>query len=167
MRNRLFLLLLLAVLECIPAMALELNRPLEADADKQTDLVLWFHDGTNLSIQLYTKPRITFEGNHVYITSPLVTLDYLANDVVRFTYTSETTSISETGKGTQYQYHHNQIVFDADFSSTDVKLYSEDGRQLPVSLTTADGQTILSLSSLPKGVYILSIKGNNLKILKR
>jgi len=132
-----------------------------------TTLVLWFADGTNASIQLYTKPLITFEGDRVHIVSPIAEFDYSAYDIIRFSYEGDETSIKSVGSNKQYQYKDGKMIFDSSINPSDIKVYSEDGKQVAISVSISEGKPTLSLTEAPKGVYVISIKGNSFKILKK
>ncbi len=136
-------------------------------SSQPSKLVLWFSDGTNASIQLFTKPLITFKGDQVHVSSPVSEFDYSAYDIIRFTYIGEGTSIEDSEGKEQYQLQDEKVVFGSNIKPSDIKLYSEDGKQVPVVIINSDRQSILSLTNLPHGVYILSVKGKNTKILKR
>ena len=151
-------LFLLALFLCLPANAAGLLR-----------LRLWFADGTTRTVFLYTRPKVTFEGDQVVITSSVATMSYPASDVLRFTYGTEPlpTEASSPTVGDTFHQNGEQILFDAKVKASDVQLFTEDGKRLKAKATIVNGRPTLSLTSLPAGVYLLKVNGRTSKILKK
>lgn len=143
--------------------------PLAAAAQEPNKLHIHFADGTTTAIELYTRPQVTFEGDRVVVASPVATMSYAAADVLRFTYSinGEMVGVQSPESKDLYRNDGEQLTFDAAVSASSVQLFAEDGKQMPVSLTTANGRASLSLSSLPAGVYVLKVNGRTSKIVKR
>ena len=59
----------------------------------------------------------------------------------------------------------NHIAIDG--STNKVTAYSIDGKAAPVTATVAGDKTVVSLDTLPKGVYIIKINGKAIKITRR
>ena len=135
-------------------------------ADDVATLTIHFVDGTSSDIQLYTRPRVTFEGESVVFKSPVAMYSYRAQDVLRFTYSGIADAIITPMSDSSYHQEAGQIIFDDKVSPSDVMLFSEDGKRMLVSLSKVNGRASLSLSSLPKGVYLLSVNGRTSKIMK-
>lgn len=60
-----------------------------------------------------------------------------------------------------------EIILDGNVKSSEIQLFSEDGKRRPVSLSSVNGRSSLSLKSLPAGVYQLKVNGRTSKIVKR
>ena len=140
--------------------------PLAAAAQEPNKLHIHFADGTTTAIELYTRPQVTFEGDRVVVASPVATMSYAAADVLRFTYSINGVPNS-IGEVQASPAEGEQLTFDAAADASSVQLFAEDGKQMPVSLTTVNGRASLSLSSLPAGVYVLKVNGRTSKIVKR
>lgn len=134
---------------------------------ESTALVLWHADGTNTEIALFKRPNISFSGGKVFVTSDVLNLEYDAADVVRFTYKGATTSISSVITEADYEYQGDCIVFQGIKGSDRVAIYNAAGVRVPVSLRTMGGGQVIQLSSLPAGVYILSVNAKSSKFTKR
>ena len=54
-------------------------------------------------------------------------------------------------------------------SGTDaqVRLFAIDSKAVSASPVRADGHTVISLSELPKGIYIINVNGKSVKISKQ
>ena len=153
-------LLMAAALVCLPPSLM---------AGGPVTLNIHLADGTTQSVQLYTRPQVTFEGDRVVFTSPVVTFSYDAQQVLRFTYSGRDmpTGIAEADAGTPFSQQGEHLLFDASVKVADIQLFTDDGKRLPVSLQTDGGRPVLSLSALPAGVYLVSINGRTSKIVKR
>ena len=131
-------------------------------------MTLHHADGTTTSVQLYTRPQVTFAGDQVVIKSPVATMTYAAADVLRITYGGDIPVRVDDPRAEQpYTEQDGALVFDANVKAADVQLFAEDGKRLPVSVRTANGRPSLSLASLPAGVYVLSVNGRTSKFVKK
>ena len=157
-------------------------------------LVLQHADGVTTEVELYTKPKITFEGDKLFVNSSVIDLEYQIGDVIRFFYYgaksgnngsetgnngsetgdngSETgdngsgTSIDGLQKGIDYEQFEEQLVFHNIKSEDQVAVYSLNGIRVPVRITYSNGNASLLLSSIPTGVYLLSVNGKTVKFKK-
>lgn len=147
--------------------ALMLTLSVPSFADDPVMLIIHLSDGTVQSIKLYTRPQVTFEGDRVVFTSPVATFSYDAQQVLRFTYSGNATSIRNPKSEASFRKEGEQVIFDASVKASDVQLFTEDGKQLATSLSIANGRSSLSLKTLPAGVYLLKVNGRTSKIMKQ
>ena len=138
-------------------------------ADGPVQLNIHLVDGTVESIQLYTRPQVTFESDRVIFTSSVATFSYDAQQVLRFTYSGGSLSdkVASPDAGDLFRQQGEQILFDVTIKASDVQLFSEDGKRLPATIQTANGRPSLSLKHLPAGVYVLSVNGRTSKVVKK
>ena len=59
------------------------------------------------------------------------------------------------------------MVFHGIASTSKVAVYNSNGIRVPARLSAAGDGVTLSLSSIPQGVYILSVNGKTSKFMKR
>lgn len=136
------------------------------NAQSQT-LVLWHSDGTTTDVELFTQPNVQFKDNKVYVTSSVASLEYDEKDVVRFTYKGKNTDIVSPSLNSNYYQENGQIVFHNIKSTDKVSLYKTNGILVPVRFIIHDNSATLSLSSIPSGIYLLSVNGRTSKFTKR
>jgi hypothetical protein len=131
-------------------------------------LVLHHADGTTTDVELYTQPRIEFKGDRVIITSPVLDMEYAADDILHFTYKGKGTSgINSHLKQADYSQENDKLIFHGVKSTDKVAVYKTNGVRVPVRLnTTADDNVTLSLSAISSGVYLLSVNGRTSKFTK-
>lgn len=144
-----------------------LSLPLLAQTTGNATLVLHHSDGTTTDIALFTQPRVTFTTDKLIVTSPVLNLEYPAEEILRFTYKGEGTGIVNPLTETEYSQHDGQIVFNGITSADRVALYTTNGIRVPVHLVAHGTEYVLPLKSIPQGVYILSVNGKTSKITKR
>lgn len=130
-------------------------------------LVIWHSDGSTTEIKLFNKPLVQFAGDKVLVTSPVINLEYDKNDVLRFTYKDIDTKISKPEARTDIEQKDGQIIFHNVSSADKVAIYKADGIRVPVQLSFQGGNAALPLSSLPSGVYLLSVNGRTSKFTKK
>lgn len=129
-------------------------------------LVVTLADGTTTSYELYTRPRVTFINDSVKIVSPTVFAEYLATNVLRFNYHVAATAIEKTTAGSEFSRQGEYLVFGGNVSADDVKLFTANGMAVPVTLTATGGSLRLRVTSLQRGVYLVSINGKTFKFMK-
>ena len=151
----------------ILAFLLFLPLTMHAQATGNATLVLHHADGTTTDVALFTQPRVTFTDGKLLVASPLLTLEYPAEQVLRFTYKGEGTGITSPQVNADYSQENGQMVFHGITAADRVAIYTTNGIRVPVRLVTYDGGLALPLSSIPKGVYILSVNGKTSKFTKR
>lgn len=129
-------------------------------------LVLHHADGTTTDVELYTQPRVQFQNDRVVITSPVLSMDYAREDVLRFTYKGGGTGISTPKGEADMSRVGDRLVFHNVRQADRVAVYTANGIRVPVSLTLSGTDAALPLSQIPQGVYLLSVNGKTSKFTK-
>lgn len=131
------------------------------------NLILWHADGTTTEVELYTQPQVKFEKEKVLVTSSIINIEYDKSDILRFTYRGKETVLnSPKTKNSGIEQKDGQIIIH-DIKSTDrIAIYKANGIRLPIQLSIQDGSAILSLSSIPAGIYLLSVNNLTSKFTK-
>ena len=131
-------------------------------------LVLHHKDGTTTDVELYTQPRVEFQGNRVLITSTVLDMEYPKDNVLRFTYkgSGAHTAISNLKGEADYSRDGDRLVFHNVKATDAVALYRTNGIRVPVRLTVNGTDAVLPLSEIPSGVYLLSVNGRTSKFTK-
>ena len=118
-----------------------------AQATGNATLVLHHADGTTTDIALFTQPRVTFTDGKLLVASPLLTMEYPAE--------------------ADYAQKDGQLVFSGLSAADRVAVYTANGIRVPIRLVSLGNSLALPLSSIPQGVYILSVNGKTSKFTKR
>ncbi len=127
-------------------------------------LVLHHANGSTTEVELFTMPRVTFEGDKVVVKSSVVNLEYDKADILRFTYGINPTGINSRKSDVKYSREDGKIVFRDIRPQDNITLYTVDGVRVPVSVNRSGDGAELLLSSLTSGVYILNVNGQTSKI---
>ena len=135
-------------------------------ASAQT-LVLHHVDGTTTDVELFTMPQVKFQNDKVLITSTVLDMEYSKSDVLKFTYKGGTSGISSPKEQADYSQENGQLVFHGIKSTDKLAVYAVNGIRVPVRLQHSGSSATLSLSSIPSGVYVLSVNGRTSKFTKR
>ena len=151
----------------ILALTIMMGMGIESFAQDNATLVLWLADGTKTDIEVSQQPQIKFENDKVIITSSVLNMEYEADEVLRFTYKGEGTAISPIHEEASVSQEDGRLVFHGITSAEQVSVYSANGTIIHVSLLNNGGNYSLSLSSIPKGVYILNVNGKTSKFTKK
>lgn len=139
----------------------------QVKAQNQT-LVLWHSDGSISEVELYVQPHVEITQDKLKITSSVLNLEYEASEIIRFTYKGVGNDIHSPLRTTNYTIEKDRIVFHEAGLGDKVELYKIDGIRIPVHANCDEsGKTTLSLTEVPKGIYLMSVKGKTTKIMRR
>lgn len=131
-------------------------------------LKVWQADGQVLVINLSDEPRTTYSNGNLMITSKQSSVTLPLERVRRYTYVDVANGIDEL-KDVRAAISKNgeTLTLTGLKSGTEVMLYNTAGQLL--RHLTADGQSslIVSVATLPTGVYVVKVKDVTYKITKR
>lgn len=138
-------------------------------ADLVTTLIVLTKDNAQHQFALPDKPKVTFEGNNLLVTSDKTTASFALSDVVRFTYQDiDPSGIQEVySKDTGVSFEDGVLVISQIKANSTVCVYSLDGRLVRQLAAKRAGTYRLNLSSLPFGVYLVKTGSLTYKITKR
>lgn len=133
-------------------------------------LIVETNDGGKVSFELSSSPEITFNGQTMQVNTVFKSQSFEIANVAQYYFKSILTGMKDLQQGELRlcQPSNDKLVIDGLHSSSNVRLYSIDGKDLSDHISVSDGKAVISLLSLPKGVYIISAnKSQNIKIYKR
>ena len=139
---------------------------LHSMAQGNATLVLWHADGTTTDVALYLMPKVEFQNDKVIITSTVLDMEYPKENILRFSYKGNGTGITTPKTEANYSQEGDRLVFHGITSIDKVAIYTTNGIRVPVHLTAAGEGVTLSLSSIPQGVYVLSVNGKTSKFTR-
>lgn len=131
------------------------------------NLVLHHANGTTTDVELFTMPQVKFLNDKVLITSIVLDMEYPKSDVLKFTYKGGASGITSPKEQSDYSQENGQLVFHGIKSTDKLAVYAVNGIRVPVILQRIGSSAILPLSSIPSGVYVLSVNGRTSKFTKR
>ena len=139
-----------------------------SSATAQT-LVLHHADGRTTEVELYKKPIVTFSGDRLLVTSPVLSMEYAKDDVLRFTYKDIPKTATVVGRPSdepRFTQSSDQLTLRGVKPADAVNVYTIDGKQLPVSIRRSGDTAVVPLNAIPAGVYLLSVNGRTTKFTK-
>lgn len=143
---------LLVALSCISAKA----------ADGKS-LFVSFNDGSRIEFALSTLPEVTFGNDKMTVTSTATTASYELWKVSTFTY-GTTTGIKQV-ENNKFAFEGDRIIVDG--TNNKVSAFALDGKAIKLSPITAGDKTIINLSELTHGVYIIKINNKSIKVARQ
>ena len=144
---------LLIALSCISAKA----------ADGKS-LFVSFNDGSKIEFALSTQPEITFGNDKMSVTSTATTASYELWKVSTFTY-GTTTGIKQVETNNKFAFEGDRIIVDG--TNNKVSAFALDGKAIKLSPITAGDKTIINLSELTHGIYIIKINNKAIKVARQ
>ena len=118
---------------------------------------------------LAEKPEVRFEGTNLRVVSAKADVTYQLTDILRFTYEKRSvTGVSElqTTPAT-VDYEDGELVISGIKAGAAVGVYSLDGKLVRQLTAQHAGTYRLSLSALPRGVYVVKADNVTYKVMKR
>lgn len=143
---------LLIALSCISAKA----------ADGKS-LFVSFNDGSKIEFALSTLPEVTFGNDKMTVKSTATTASYELWKVSTFTY-GTTTGIKQV-ENNKFAFEGDRIIVDG--TNNKVSAFALDGKNIKLSPITAGDKTIINLSELTHGIYIIKINNKSLKVARQ
>lgn len=135
-------------------------------------LVVQTRGGGETTFLLADKPEAKFEGNQLRVRSEKADVSFNISDVLRFLYTKRSLvgidDLEAQTDPTAIDYQQDgTLVISQLRAGAGVGVYSMDGKLVQQLKARHAGTYRLSLSSLPKGVYIVKADNITYKIMKR
>ncbi len=143
------------------------------DLKDECTLVVLTKDNLRHEFQLAgSRPQVKFEGTSLkVIISDKTEAQFAISDIIRFTYVNrDPTGIDDLvadDDPTAFDYREGVLVVSQLKENAVVGIYALDGKLVKQLRATHAGTYRLSLSSLPKGVYIVKADAITYKIMKR
>lgn len=128
----------------------------------QSSLVITFSDNTTQTIALTTLPDIWMKDDKMTVKTSETTLEYPLYTVKTFTFGNA--SGIKAVETTKYQLTGDALILPDE--SAAVRVYTLDGKAVSCPVAHGNGQTVVSLTSLQPGAYIIKAGGRSVKILK-
>ena len=133
-------------------------------ADNES-IVIKQKSGNETILALSTNPVITFEGENMMITNSFTSIFIPIADIDAYTVKSSTSSIQEISNDVQYQDGH--VILYQVAKTTCASVYTIEGRLVDRLLPDDVGKVDIKLSLLPKGIYIISIPNQTIKVVNK
>lgn len=132
-------------------------------------LLIWMDSGAQSAYALSTKPKVTYDGTFLTVSTTSVSTQYPAEDVWKFTL--DKVEISGVEDETLKEVPTMRIVGDVVMFTgcrpgSEVRMFNVNGQSLAMEQADADGALQINISHLPHGIYVLSTESIIYKIIK-
>ena len=126
--------------------------------------IITFSDNTTQTFVLSTLPQITMANNKMTILAGATTAEYDLYKIKTFTF-SGTTGIENIENNSSIIAEGDRIIVEG--ANANVRIFSVDGKTATLKTTSLSNSTIIDISSLGRGVYIIKANDKTLKISKK
>ena len=127
-------------------------------------LIITFSDNTTQTFVLSALPQITMANNKMTISASSTTAEYDLYKIKTFTF-SGTTGIENIENNSSIIAEGDRIIIEG--ANANVRIFSVDGKTTTLKTTSLSNSTIIDISSLGRGVYIIKANDKTLKISKK
>lgn len=151
---KLRLLLFLSLMVVLPAFADEAN------------LVIRQKGGSETVLLLSANPVLTFKDEDMIVTSDVSSFIIPLDLIDSYGAANDVTSIHHITQG-HPEYKNGSVVFSGLSQGSEVSIYKADGTLVFSHYADASGYAAVSVSNLPKGVYIVRAPNSSIKIINK
>jgi hypothetical protein len=125
-------------------------------------------DGERMEYLLSDNPRIMHRNAMVELTSNTVSVEFPSASVSKVYLSTTTTAVEKikVAEG-EIRMYQDVIVLKGFGENEPVALYGTDGSQLWQQSMDGNGQLVVSLNSLSKGIYIFKTNHQSFKIIRK
>lgn len=130
---------------------------------------VWTKSGEQISFPISEKPKITHNNDNFIVSSTSTSVEYAAADVKKFTLEPVDPDGIETIKplNSNICQFDNTLMLSGFRTGSIVKIITLNGQSLITETINNDGTLSIDLSSLNKGIYIVSTECITCKFIKR
>ena len=137
----------------------------------ERQVVIQFMDGSRSAFLLSEEPIMTFRSHQLNISTMNGSVSFELQQVEKFFFNEDGETSIKTKKDDKdltisYQ-DKERLVIKLPQSKTPVRLYGLDGVNYQTSIMINGGFAEISLSSLPKGIYVINVNNRSIKINKQ
>lgn len=134
-------------------------------------LVILFTDGSQAMFMLSDNPSMTFANHTMRLSAAGSNNDYELADVLRFYFTdSSEIGIMPAQNEKDFMITiqgNDKLIIDHHAKSVKVLIHDIGGKNYNAHAFTVGGRTEVQLSSLAKGIYLISINNKTIKIHRK
>ena len=140
-----------------------------ATAMASNELVIHMITGTTQRFVLINEePTISFSGDNIVVKTNTTELVYAMEDVSYFNYENTPTEISGASSASDgMTIDGDHIAFSGLPAGSKIYVYSPSGKVCMMETVDADGNASLSISALPRGIYVINANKISTKITKK
>ena len=131
---------------------------------EEKSLIITLSDNTTQTFVLSTLPQITMANNKMTILAGATTAEYDLYKIKTFTF-SGTTSIGNIEDNSDIKTEGNRIIIEG--TNANVRIFSIDGKPATIKTINTSNSTVIDISSLNSGVYIIKANDKTVKISKQ
>lgn len=128
-------------------------------------LNLKMKDGTVHSFVLSEKPVVSMGDGKLNVATDAATATYNLHDVCEYSF-GNATGIGSVKTASGFSRNGDNLVFHG-AESGKVKVYAVNGAVVRAESHIDNGDTMVSLANLQRGVYIVKVSGTSIKINKK
>ena len=127
-------------------------------------LIITFSDNTTQTFVLAALPQITMSNNKMTISAGSTTAEYDLYKIKTFTF-SGTTEIKDIENNSSIIAEGDKIIIEG--ANANVRIFSVDGKSATLKTTNTSNSTVIDISSLNRGVYIIKANDKTVKVSKQ
>lgn len=134
----------------------------------ETKLVVQKTDGTTEEFLLSDKPEMTIYNKSCIFVTKKTAINIRRTDIVDFhfeEYSSDIDKVEANGICVKF-INDNNVCFTG-LKGRKISIYDVEGKAFQGSIETIGDDTIVSLSNLPKGIYVIKYINSSIKLAKK
>ncbi len=139
-------------------------------ADTRKSLIVECNNGTTVNFLLANLPELTFSNRSLVVKDNIQSFSFIIDNVLQYYFTSEETDITRVGSQPNIRFYYDtdgNVVVEGFDQPAQIRLFSVKGWDYSDCVSEINDKAVVSLSSLQKGVYIISINNQQIKVYKK
>ncbi len=139
-------------------------------AEDRTALTVSLTDNTKVQFFLSDQPTMVPKADSAVFASSTTRIAYLRSSIDKFYFEKVVSSIAENKGNTSVssQVFSDYVLLSSDSALPMPSVYNIVGMKFPAVVTRiSDNEVKISIADLPKGLYIISVKKQSFKFLKK
>lgn len=130
-------------------------------------LQIWQSDGKVVNIDLNEQPVTTYSDGNLTITTTKTVITYPLEKVAKYTYVSADGISNLESMRTKFSQDGETLTFMGLAQGTEIVVYASSGQMMSKTKAGSHTKTTVSVSDLPRGVYLVKVNTVTYKITKR
>lgn len=133
-------------------------------------LVVQSINGKTVRFLLAYLPELTFSNHTFLVTDNRQTVSFKIDDIIQYYFESENADIMSVGSQADLQLYYNtdgNVLIGGFAQPIHIRIFSVNGLEYSDYVSIINNTAVVPLSSLKKGVYIISINNQQIKVYKK
>ena len=134
---------------------------------EEYNFVVWTKSGEQINYPISEKSKLTHNDDNFIVTTSTTTVEYPKADIKKFTLLIPDGVDNIENSNTNLFQQDNSLILSGFRNGSVVKIFNINGQLLTTEIINNEDAYIIDLSTLDKGIYIVSTESITYKIIRQ